>query len=128
MRAIVDTHALLWFPEGDHRLSARARDLIEDGKDEMLVSIASLWEIAVKHSLGKLDLARPFDEVIPSQLEVNGFTNLPLTIPHVAKVATLPFHHRDPFDRVLIAQALVEELSILGGDVAFDSYGVDRIW
>ena len=128
MRAIVDTHALRWFLEGDSRLPDRARGLIEDGDNEMLVSIASLWEIAVKHSLGKLDLARPFDEVIPSQLEVNGFTNLPLAIPHVAKVASLPFHHRDPFDRVLIAQALVEGLPILGGDVAFDSYGVDRIW
>ena len=69
MRAILDTHALLWFLEGDDRLPGRARNLIEDGDNEILISIASLWEIAVKHSLGKLDLARPFDEVIPSQLD-----------------------------------------------------------
>jgi PIN domain nuclease of toxin-antitoxin system len=128
MRAILDTHALLWFLAGDDRLSARARRLVEDGSNEMLVSVASLWEIAVKHSLGKLDLAGSFEQVIPGQLEANGLAVLHLATSHVARVATLPFHHRDPFDRMLIAQALVEGLPIVGVDTAFDPYGTERIW
>lgn len=128
MRAILDTHGLLWFLEGDARLSGPARGIIEDGGNEMLVSVASLWEMAVKHSLGKLELGEPFGELIPAQLEANAFSVLNIGLPHVNEVASLPFHHRDPFDRMIIAQALVDGLPVIGVDPVFDAYGVDRIW
>lgn len=128
MRVLLDTHTLLWFLGGDERLSPRAREIIEDGGNEALTSVASLWEIAIKHSLGRLELDRPFTELIPSQLEANAIGVLAMELRHVAAVATLPFHHRDPFDRLLVAQALVEDLPIIGRDEVFDSYGVKRIW
>ena len=93
-----------------------------------MVSVVSLWEIAIKYSLGRLDLEQPFGELLPAQINANGFTLLPLEVPHIARVALLPFHHRDPFDRMLAAQALVEGVSVIGRDEAFDQYDVNRLW
>lgn len=128
MKLLLDTHALLWFISGDTALSSKGRALIEDVANDKLVSIASLWEIAIKHSLGKLPLAKPFDQLIPEQLQRNGFDVLALTVEHTVKVAQLPFHHRDPFDRMLAAQCLVEDLPVVSNDDAFDAYGVKRFW
>ncbi len=128
MRYLLDTHSLLWFLSGDAGLTERARRVIENADHDILVSIASLWEIAIKHSLGKLKLAQPFEEIFPHQLEINTLSLLGVRLPHVVRVSSLPFHHRDPFDRLLIAQSLSEEIPILSGDDAFDDYGVERIW
>ena len=128
MSLLLDTHALLWFLLDDPRLSSTAREAIAGHPEAVRVSPASHWEIAIKISLGKYELPMAFAEFWERQLAVNDFTILPITIAHTAKVAGLPFHHRDPFDRLLIAQALQEDLPIVGNDGAFDAYGVKRIW
>jgi PIN domain nuclease of toxin-antitoxin system len=125
---LLDAHALLWFLAGHPQLSAAARGLIESAEHQPLVSIANLWEIAIKASLGKLRLARPFEALFPEQLRANGIGVLGLAVRHVAVVATLEFHHRDPFDRLLVAQALAEDLPIISRDSALDAYGVTRLW
>jgi len=128
MRALLDTHAFLWFLEGSDQLSSTARETIEDGGNVVLVSVASLWEIAVKHSLGRLDLGKPFEVLIPEELSANAIGILQVEISHLTRIISLPFHHRDPFDRLIVAQALVENLPVIGVDPAFDLYGVERIW
>ena len=128
MRLLLDTHTFLWFIMGSPNLSAAARSLIEDAANEKFVSIASLWEIAIKRSIGKLTLSAPFDVLIPQQLSLNGFELLNIEIEHAAVVAALPFHHRDPFDRLLIAQAAVEQMSVVSIDTVFDAYPVTRLW
>jgi PIN domain nuclease of toxin-antitoxin system len=128
MNLLLDTHTFLWFIDGSAKLSPRARELIEDQANAKLVSVASLWEMGIKMSLGRLTLAQPFVELVPKQMELNGFGLLPLRISHIAKVIPLPFHHRDPFDRVMVAQCLVEDLSLVSLDPAFDEYSVHRLW
>ena len=128
MILLLDTHTFLWFISGDATLSGKARALIESESNNKLVSIASLWEIAIKNSLGKLPLAKPFEQFIPEQLQINGFDVLGLTVGHTARLVQLPFHHRDPFDRILVAQSLVENLSLVSNDVALDAYGIGRLW
>ncbi len=128
MKLLLDTHTFLWFLAADPQLSATARALIEDGDTEVYLSVGSLWEMAIKVSLGKLSLAQPFDTFIPDQLARNSIELLGIAVGHTARVVGLPFHHRDPFDRLLIAQALVEGIPIVGVDAAFDAYGVTRLW
>lgn len=128
MRLLLDTHSFLWFIGGDEHLSLTARALIEDATNDVFLSVASLWEMAIKISLGRLQLAQPFETFIPQQMSLNRVGVLGITISHIAKVATLPFHHRDPFDRLLIAQALVEQMPIVGRDPEFDAYGITRLW
>ncbi len=123
-RLLVDTRALLWWLSDDAALSERARALIADPANEPLVSVASLWEIAIKQSLGKL--VAPAD--LPETIVAEGFALLPIGAQHAWRVRALPQHHRDPFDRLLIAQALVEGLPILTGDAAFGAYGVGVRW
>jgi len=128
MRFLLDTHTFLWFIMGSANLSVNARDLIENPVNERLLSVASLWEIAIKTSLGKLTLSAPFDELIPAQLKLNGIDLLNIKVDHLSAVTTLAFHHRDPFDRLVIAQALVEKLPIISLDGAFDAYDLKRHW
>ncbi len=128
MRILLDTHSFLWFINADTQLSITARALIEEPTNQPFLSVASLWEMAIKISLGKLQLAQPFETLIPAQLRLNGIALLGITISHTAMVATLPFHHRDPFDRLLIAQARVEEIPIVSKDAAFDDYEITRLW
>lgn len=128
MRVLLDTHAFLWFIAGDTSLSTKARQLIEDPTVESGLSVASLWEIAIKVSIGRLHLGEPFGSLIPRQLQLNGIRLLDITVEHTATVATLPFHHRDPFDRLLIAQAMVEGIPIISREALFDSYTITRLW
>ena len=128
MKLLLDTHAFLWFIMGSANLSDKGRALIEDPSNENLLSVASLWEMAIKVSLGKLTLFAPFADLIPSQLNLNGIGLLNIGIDHVSLLATLPFHHRDPFDRLLIAQALTEKIPVVSIDAAFDAYGTSRLW
>jgi PIN domain nuclease of toxin-antitoxin system len=128
MRLLLDTHAFLWFVMGSPNLSHVARTLIEDEANERFMSVASLWEMAIKSSIGKLTLSAPFDVLVPQQLAVNGVELLDISVDHASAVSTLPFHHRDPFDRLLVAQAMVESMSIISIDTAFDSYPVKRLW
>ena len=128
MRYLLDTHTLLWFIDDDEQLSSRARQLIRDPRNERFISIASLWEIAIKASSGKLDLGEPFEQLFPDKLYFNNIGILDITVDHLTKVATLPFHHRDPFDRLIIAQGMVGNLPIISIDRAFDAYEIIREW
>ena len=127
MKILLDTHALLWFINGSSQLSTDAKNLLESEVD-LLLSIASLWEIAIKTSLGKLTLPGIYGQFIPQQILQNEIEVLPIKLEHLTVIATLPLHHRDPFDRLLIAQEMVEKVSIVSIDVVFDSYSIDRIW
>ncbi len=127
MNLLLDTHALIWFGENDLQLSKRASQAIESSGNTIYVSLASLWEMAIKRSLGKLQLNQSLKDII-NALEANGFELLAVSTAHVLQVETLPFLHRDPFDRILIAQTLSEDFTIVSNEVLFDSYGVRRIW
>jgi PIN domain nuclease of toxin-antitoxin system len=125
---LLDTHSFIWFVEDSPSLSAQARALIEEPTNAVFFSMASVWEMAIKVSLGKLHLSQPFDLFIPNQLLLNDITILDITVNHSLRVATLPFHHRDPFDRLLIAQSQVERMPCVSIDSVFDAYSVDRLW
>jgi len=127
MRYLLDTHTFLWFVNDDPQLSIDAKRLLESDVD-LLLSVGSLWEIAIKVSIGKLSLPDSYDKFIPQQVALNDIEILPINLAHLEVVATLPFHHRDPFDRLLIAQAMVESVLIVSADGMFDSYGVNREW
>lgn len=128
MPLLLDTHAFLWWIADDRRLSRRARAAIAQRTDQCFVSLVSVWEMAIKTSLGKLTLAAPLERFIPEQLTVNGFDLHPVEFAHVVRVSDLAFHHRDPFDRLLAAQALAEGLTIVSADPIFKRYGVKRVW
>ena len=128
MSLLLDTQALLWFLLDDSRLTDKARTAIIELETRVLVSPASLWEIAIKVSLGKYELPEPFERFWNDQLQANHMTLLPISITHTACVAELPFHHRDPFDRLIIAQAMVEGVPVVSSDRMFDQYDVDRVW
>jgi PIN domain nuclease of toxin-antitoxin system len=128
MRYLLDTHNLIWFIGGDTQLSSHARQLIEDEEHELFISIASLWEMAIKVSIGKLKLGQPFDQMFPQQLENNSIEILGITVDHLKLVCQLPFHHRDPFDRLIISQAQVDQLPVISIDTVFDDYGIKREW
>jgi PIN domain nuclease of toxin-antitoxin system len=128
MRALLDTHAFLWFVSGSNKLSATARRRIADSDNDLFLSVASLWEIAIKTSLGRLELLRPFDQLIPEQLEENAIAVLPIEVRHLSKIIDLPFSHRDPFDRLIIAQSIVENFPVISGDPAFSQYPIRLIW
>jgi PIN domain nuclease of toxin-antitoxin system len=128
MNLLLDTHAFLWFITNDPRLNSHAQSLIQDAGNRRLLSMAGLWEIAIKVSLGKLTLAQPFDQFIPRQLQLNQIEVLAIELPHVAAVAAMPFHHRDPFDRLMAAQSQIEDVPIISADTAFDACSVRRLW
>jgi PIN domain nuclease of toxin-antitoxin system len=126
MRLLLDTHAFLWFAGGDDRLPDFARAAIEDTGNDAFVSVASIWEIAIKHKLRKLEINESLDAFI--ERELKAFQVIPIMVPHALRTAGLPFHHRDPFDRLLVGVCQEEALPIVSVDEVFDSYGVDRLW
>ena len=128
MRLLIDTHALLWFCEGSPILSPKARAAMEDGTNERFVSHASAWETAIKVSIGKLKLLTDYRVIFPGVLEANGFVFLPPAVEHYEALITLPRHHGDPFDRLIIAQAQVEGFTIVTCDEGFPAYGVPLLW
>ena len=128
MKLLLDTRTFLWFSANDPSLSATARARIEDGRTEKFLSVASVWEMAIKISLGKLELAGELTDLVATGAEQNGIALIDVTKAHALGVVALPLHHRDPFDRLLVAQAIVERMAIVGGDPAFDAYPVRRIW
>jgi len=128
MRVLLDTNAFIWLITEDRPLSVPAAAVICDPRTELFLSVASVWEIAIKFQLGNLELAQPPHQLIPAQLAINKITALPIQVSHALRVADLPGHHRDPFDRLLIAQALVEGLAIITSDNMFAHYGANVIW
>ncbi|MDQ2944021.1 MAG: type II toxin-antitoxin system VapC family toxin [Candidatus Dormibacteraeota bacterium] len=125
MNLLLDTQALLWWRAGSRRLGRRARQAIEGDAVTVSVSAASVWEIAIKSSLGRLRLRDPLETWVPDALEQHGFAMLSVTVAHAAAVGGLPHHHGDPFDRLLIAQARLDRLTIVTSDTVFDDYDVD---
>jgi PIN domain nuclease of toxin-antitoxin system len=128
MNILLDTHAFLWFLDDDPRLSAAARVLIEADDSQPFISMVGLWEIAIKISLGKLQLNQPYETFIPQQLALNGIGILNLSVEHTAAIVSLPFHHRDPFDRLMVVQARIEKMTLVSADPGFDAYEVQRVW
>ena len=127
MSYLADTHVLLWAAREPERISAKARALLEDASEPVFFSMASIWEIAIKQSLGKLRLDATLREFVQAQVR-NGFSLLSIEVQHVARIAELPWPHRDPFDRLLVAQALESNLEIITADSAFELYPVGTIW
>lgn len=128
MRFLLDTHTFIWFAIDSPKLSTLAKTLIENEENEKLLSIASVWEMAIKHSKGKLNLSLPFRLLIEQQLSLNSMELLSINLNHLEAVSTLPLHHGDPFDRLLISQAMVEQMPVLSADSALDAYSVQRVW
>lgn len=128
MRLLLDTHSFLWFAGGDDRLSMDARTAIADLENEAYLSTASLWEMAIKINIGKLRLPMPLGELVTAQVRDNAIDILDPEVPHYDTYVDLPLHHRDPFDRMIIAQAKADELRIVGKDEAFDQYAVTLLW
>lgn len=128
MKLLLDTHALLWFVSNHPDLSPTAAQLISDPANQKIVSIVSLWEITIKVSLGRLNLALPLADFINVHLTPSKVQLLQIEVPHLLTLESLSHHHRDPFDRLLAAQALTENARFVSADAAFDLYGVQRIW
>jgi PIN domain nuclease of toxin-antitoxin system len=128
MNYLLDTHAFLWFINNDASLSSTAKALIEDVENTIYLSVASVWEMAIKVSLDKLEMPSPFTDFVDQQLRENTIALLDIKTAHTGIVATLPFHHRDPFDRLIIAQSTSEDFPIIGNDAIFSDYGIKRYW
>ena len=127
MNLLLDTHVMLWFVAGDERLSATARTLIESSDTVSYVSIASWWEIAIKCGLGRLRIDAPLAAFMAARVE-EGFRVLSIDMQHLPALATLPFHHRDPFDRLIVCQAMAENMAICTGDTHFRPYPIRLVW
>ena len=128
MHFLLDTHTFLWWITDDPHLSERARQVISDPENDIFLSAASGWEMAIKTQLGKLQLPDHFEQFIAEQLFRNNITSLPVMMSHALHVQSLPLHHRDPFDRLLIAQSQLEKMSIITTDSAFADYDVEIVW
>jgi PIN domain nuclease of toxin-antitoxin system len=128
MKLLLDTHAFLWFIEGNLNLSDLARNLIEDQKNQRFLSVASLWEMSIKVSIGKLELEVAFTELVNREVHGNAIELLEIQPEHLDELLKLPFHHKDPFDRLMIAQSLTENIPVVTKDSAFGSYPVTILW
>ena len=128
MRLLLDTHALIWFCDGSPMLGQAARSAMEDASNQCFVSHATAWEMAIKLSLGKLVLQTDYDLIFSGVLDANGFSLLSPSLAHYRVLISLPYHHGDPFDRLLVAQAQVEGLTVVTRDPHFAAYGVPVLW
>lgn len=131
MKILLDTHTFLWYVTGDSQLSDKAQSYLDNRDNLRYVSVATLWEIAIKYSIGKLTLREPYEILIPRLLQVNQFNLLHLSTEHLSHVANLSFpnlKHKDPFDRLLVSQSQVEDIPLLSVDQKLDAYGVNRLW
>jgi len=128
MRLLLDTHIFIWWADQPERLSPAALPALEDEANELLLSVASVWEMQVKIQLGKLKLNLPLRELLKTQQQTNDLTVSPVTLTHVLALEALPFHHKDPFDRLLIAQSIEEELTIVTADSQFSAYPVQLLY
>jgi len=128
MRLLLDTHTFLWFIDGNLELSSYGRQLIEEPANERFLSVASLWEMSIKNSLGRLKIPLPFTKLVTEQVYGNAIKLLHIAPKHLDVLRTLHFYHKDPFDRLIIAQSLSEDISILSREKAFDDYAIRRFW
>lgn len=124
MRLLLDTHVFIWWADQPEKLSPVALSALEDEANELLLSVASVWEMQIKIQLGKLKLNLPLKELVKTQQETNDITVSPVALTHVLALDALPFHHKDPFDRLLIAQSIEEDLTLVSADSQFSAYSV----
>jgi len=128
MRVLIDTHVFIWWTSDVKKLSSRVHDLLLDPSTEAILSMVSIWEMQIKLSLGKLQFRTALSELVDNEINRNRIELLSLSLSHIYALSNLPHHHRDPFDRILIAQSMDEDLQILSIDEKFDAYGVNRLW
>lgn len=128
MKLLLDTHIFIWWTGIPERLSERVNNLLANKNNELILSVASVWEMQIKLNLGKLQLSLPLEELIETQQQTNNLLLLPIEVDYVWTLKNLPMHHRDPFDRMLIAQAIAEQLPIVSVDAVFDAYPITRLW
>jgi PIN domain nuclease of toxin-antitoxin system len=128
VKLLLDTHTLLWLVENDPQLSQTALDVLVDPGNELLLSPATYWELAIKISIRKYRLADPLADYIAEAVRLYGFSILPIDVKHAEAIVNLPHHHKDPFDRMLIAQSIVEDIPLVSSDAAFDAYPINRLW
>lgn len=127
-RALIDTHVFVWWTGEPKRLSALAHDFLVNPENEPVLSFASIWEMQIKVSLGKLTLKTSLPELVEDEVSRNGLSLLPIELTHIYSLSDLLPHHRDPFDRLLIAQSISDQMSIISVDEKFDVYGIQRLW
>lgn len=128
MRHLLDAHALIWSLDDPSRLGARAKALLQDPANDLIVSVGTIWELSIKTGLGKLSLSLPYRQWMDRALADLGITVSTITLEFTEKQMALPFHHRDPFDRLMVAQCLVDGIPLVSADAVFDKYGITRIW
>ena len=128
MNILLDSHTLIWFSQNSPQLSSSAIEILEDRNNLLFLSLVSVWEIQIKVQLGKLNLDISLSEIVKDQTKINDVQILPMKLSHIWTLDTLLYYHKDPFDRLLISQAITENLIILGVDSVFDSYPVEKIW
>ena len=128
MKALLDTHAFLWWISDDPRLSEKAKEIIADGRNELFFSAASGWEISIKAGLGRLEVPEDLQRFISDQLSRNAIQVLPIYLSHALHTGSLPVHHRDPFDRILVSQAILEQIPLLSADLQIPHYPVEVLW
>ena len=128
MKLLLDTHTFIWWANEPEKLSGKALAACQDESNTLLLSVVSVWEMQIKKQLGKLKISRPIEELIKTQQQANGLQVLSIELAHVLSLSNLPLHHKDPFDRLLIAQASVEGATVVSVDPAFSSYGISVLW
>jgi PIN domain nuclease of toxin-antitoxin system len=128
MRVLIDTHVLIWWTGDINQLSPLVRDMLADPQTEPVLSIASIWEMQIKISLDKLSLQIDLPTLVENEMDRNSFVLLPIELKHIYRLNDLPLHHKDPFDRLLISQSVMETMPIISIDEKFDAYGVQRFW
>lgn len=128
MKLLLDTHAFIWWDENPAQLEPAARPACSDPNNELVLSTASLWEMQLKRMVGKLTLRKPLRQLLDDQVQQNGLELVPVGVEHILRLDLLPFHHRDPFDRILIATVQVEGWTVVSHDGAFGAYGVPVLW
>ena len=128
MRVLIDTHVFIWWTSDTKKLSSRVYNLLTDSNNRAYLSIISIWEIQIKLSLGKLQMKRKLSELVDNEINGNRIELLPLSLSHIYALSHLPLYHRDPFDRILIAQSMDTNLPIVSIDEKFDAYNIDRLW
>jgi PIN domain nuclease of toxin-antitoxin system len=128
MKVLIDTHVLIWWAGDTNQLSPLVRDMLADPQTEPILSIVSIWEMQIKISLGKLSLQMDLPTLVEDEVSRNIFSLLPIELKHIYGLNDLPLHHKDPFDRLLIAQSMLEKMPIISIDEKFDAYGVQRLW
>lgn len=128
MRLLLDTHTFIWWMTNDRALPASAREIIGREDNDIFLSAATAWEMAIKHKIGKLPIVAGFIADVPGAMATEGFAELPVSVVHGQMAGALDGHHKDPFDRMLIAQALCEDLTLVSNETRFDAYGITRLW